>query len=77
MGRRVWAGGGRAGPPALWECFIVRRRLKHVFTYDCFRCVPPPPSPQEFDYEAPVKLLDKMLHQQAENMSQQARAQRE
>lgn len=28
---------------------------------------------QEFDYEAPVKLLDKMLHAQAENMTQQVR----
>lgn len=26
---------------------------------------------QEFDYEAPVKLLDKMLHAQAENVTQQ------
>jgi hypothetical protein len=30
--------------------------------------------PQEFDYEAPVKLLDKMLHAQAENETQQARS---
>lgn len=29
---------------------------------------------QEFDYEAPVKLLDRMLHAQAENSSQQVHA---